>query len=90
MVKEAKRLFLNENKRLYCELCGFDFKKVYGELCKNFIEGYHIKPILEMKDGDITKVEFINILFSNCHRMIHRRIERGIDLEEIRSSINKM
>ena len=65
VVKEAKRLFLNKNKRLYCELCGFDFEKVYGHLGKNFIEGHHIKPISEMNEEDVTNVEDIKMLCSN-------------------------
>lgn len=85
VVKEAKKLFINKNKRLYCELCGFDFEEVYGELGKNFIEGHHIKPISDMDEGDITNVEDIKMLCSNCHRMVHRGIERGIDLDEIKS-----
>lgn len=87
VVKEAKKLFINKNKRLYCELCGFDFEKVYGELGKNFIEGHHIKPISDMDEGDITNVKDIKMLCSNCHRMVHRGIKRGIDLEEIKSII---
>ena len=85
VVKEAKKLFINKNKRLYCELCGFDFEEVYGELGKNFIEGHHIKPISDMDEGDITNVKDIKMLCSNCHRMVHRGIERGIDLDEIKS-----
>lgn len=85
VIKEAKKLFINKNKRLYCELCGFDFEKVYGELGKNFIEGHHIKPISDMDEGGVTNVKDIKMLCSNCHRMVHRGIERGIDLDEIKS-----
>lgn len=45
VVKEAKSLFIKKNGRLYCELCGFDFEKVYGELGRGFIEGHHINPV---------------------------------------------
>lgn len=89
VIKEAKRIFINKNKRLYCELCGFDFEKVYGELGKNFIEGHHINPISNMNDGDVTNVEDIKMLCPNCHRMVHRGIERGIDLEEIKNKYYK-
>lgn len=83
VVKEAKALFIKNNGRLYCELCGFDFEKVYGELGSGFIEGHHIKPVSQMKDGDVTKVEDIKMLCSNCHKMVHRGIVKGIDIEEI-------
>lgn len=83
VVKEAKLLFIKNNGRLYCELCGFDFEKVYGELGRGFIEGHHINPVSQMKDGDVTKVEDIKMLCSNCHKMVHRGIVKGIDIEEI-------
>lgn len=90
VVKDAKRLFFNKNKRLYCELCGFDFEKVYGELGKNFIEGHHIKPISDMDEGgDVNNVEDIKMLCSNCHRIVHIGIKRGIDLEDIKSMMIK-
>lgn len=83
VVKEAKSLFIKNNGRLYCELCGFDFEKVYGELGRGFIEGHHTNPVSQMKDGDVTKVEDIKMLCSNCHKMVHRGIVKGIDIEEI-------
>lgn len=32
IIKLAKEKFKKENERLYCEICGFDFEKVYGKL----------------------------------------------------------
>ncbi|WP_236887482.1 HNH endonuclease [Clostridium argentinense] len=61
------------NGRLFCEACGFDFFEVYGERGKDFIEGHHTKFVSELSDGDMTRVEDIAMLCSNCHRMIHRK-----------------
>ena len=59
--------------RLYCEICGFDFFKKYGDIGKNFIEAHHTKPISEMKENERTKIEDIVLICSNCHSMIHRK-----------------
>lgn len=29
VIKDAKRMFLKKNGRLFCEICGFDFQEVY-------------------------------------------------------------
>lgn len=74
VIKAAKDNFMRKhNGRLFCETCGFDFTKVYGERGEGFIEGHHKKLVSEMKEGEKTKVEDIIMLCSNCHRMVHRK-----------------
>jgi hypothetical protein len=41
LVKAAKSRFQTANGRLYCEVCGFDFASLYGELGDGFIEAHH-------------------------------------------------
>lgn len=76
---------LNEGK-LYCEICGFDFYSIYGELGKDFIEAHHTKPISEMKENEKTNINDIVLLCSNCHSMIHRK-RPWLKKEEIRQII---
>ena len=74
VIKDAKKRFMrNNNGRLYCESCGFDFFEVYGDRGEDFIEGHHTKLVSELTDVDKTKVEDIAMLCSNCHRMVHRK-----------------
>ena len=73
LVNKAKIFFKQKHKRLFCEICGFDFEKVYGTLGKNFIEAHHIKPVSELQEGDKTKIEDIVMLCSNCHSMVHKK-----------------
>ncbi|GMB02056.1 HNH endonuclease [Pelosinus sp. IPA-1] len=73
VIKKAKDKFLKKHGRLFCQACGFDFKKVYGARGTGFIEGHHTKLVSEMKEGEKTKVEDISLLCSNCHKMIHRK-----------------
>ena len=70
----AKKYFKRKNKgKLFCEVCGFDFYKIYGELGEGFIEAHHVKPVSEMRDNEKTKIEDIVMVCSNCHSMIHRK-----------------
>ncbi|GIP52922.1 HNH endonuclease [Paenibacillus vini] len=85
LIKDAKKRFKKLHGELFCEACGINFEKVYGERGKDFIEGHHKKPVSEMKDGETTKVEDISMLCSNCHRMIHRI--PMISIEELKKSI---
>lgn len=69
----AKKRYLEQHSHLECEVCGFDFEARYGEIGREFIEGHHMKPVSELKEGEQTRVEDIALLCSNCHSMIHRR-----------------
>ncbi len=74
VVRQAKAQAMSEVGSLNCVCCGFDFFKFYGELGKGFIEAHHTRPISELhEDGDITKIEDLALVCSNCHRMLHRK-----------------
>jgi 5-methylcytosine-specific restriction protein A len=72
-VKIAKENFIKIHKKLFCQVCDFDFEDKYGRLGKNFIEGHHIIPISEMAPDHKTRPQDIVMLCSNCHRMIHKK-----------------
>ncbi|WP_413790405.1 HNH endonuclease [Bacillus thuringiensis] len=75
--------------KLFCEICGFDFYKTYGELGKDYIEGHHITPVSQLKEGETTKIEDIIMVCSNCHRMLHRR-KPWLSMEELKLLLNKI
>lgn len=82
---KIRRAFLKD-KKLKCEVCGFDFEKVYGKLGAGYIEVHHKKPVSEgerMTDFDSDLV----MLCSNCHRMIHRGRDHMITVEELKEII---
>lgn len=56
---------------LACEVCGFDFEAVYGELGRGFIECHHVVPLSEGQRK--TSLRDLALVCSNCHRMAHRR-----------------
>ncbi|MED3354360.1 HNH endonuclease [Bacillus thuringiensis] len=73
-MRSAKERFKQQHDgKLFCETCGYDFYKTYGELGKDYIEGHHTIPVSQLKEGEKTRIEDIIMFFSNYHRMLHRR-----------------
>jgi len=57
-----------------CVVCGFDFKKEYGELGEGFIEVHHLNAISEKRgeEYNVNPEEELRPVCPNCHRMLHR------------------
>jgi hypothetical protein len=73
-----------------CQVCGFNFEKVYGEWGKGFIEVHHLIPVSKMTNEKYQvdpKVD-LAVLCSNCHRMVHRKAGKVLTLEELKSLLN--
>jgi len=87
VIKDAKKLFLKSKGKLFCEICGFDFEKSYGEIGKGIIEGHHNNPVSEMADGNKTRIEDIKMVCSNCHRVIHKNM--NLSFEQIKDLVIK-
>jgi 5-methylcytosine-specific restriction enzyme A len=89
VIDEAKKNFKLKNIRVYCEICGFDFEKKYGEVGKNFIEGHHKLPISEITEeyNKITSKD-IALVCSNCHRILHRK-RPWLTVEELKELIKE-
>ncbi|WP_228459517.1 HNH endonuclease [Priestia megaterium] len=88
VIKLAKEGFKAKNGRLFCEVCGFDFYTMYGEIGQDFIEGHHTIPISKLEDGQKTRIEDIALVCSNCHKMLHRR-RPCLSKEELKELINR-
>ena len=74
LIKQVKQEFLAKYGELVCQICSFNFQKVYGEIGSEFIEAHHTQPLSELDiSGGLTKKEDIALVCSNCHRMLHRR-----------------
>lgn len=68
-----------------CMVCDFDFEEAYGELGKDFIEVHHTKPLYSLEEEiEINPEEDLVCLCSNCHRMIHRRRDKILTVEELK------
>ncbi len=68
--KEFKRL-----GRLPCEACMFDFFQKYGDLGYKYIECHHRIPLSEFSSKTKTTLKDLALVCSNCHRMLHRKVD---------------
>ncbi len=66
-----------------CQICGFDFSDVYGELGEGYIELHHIRPLSESNETQQTTLDDVAMVCSNCHRMLHRNGKNALPIEEL-------
>lgn len=85
IVDEAKKVFLKKHQRLFCEGCGFDFKKRYGAAGEGLIEVHHTKPVHTLQPGELTRIQDLALLCANCHRVVHSR-RKWLTLGELREA----
>lgn len=83
---QARQTCLDEFGYL-CNICGFDFEKVYGERGKEFIHVHHIVPLSEIKkEYEVDPVKDLIPVCPNCHAMLHRK-GHTITPDELKSII---
>ncbi len=74
-----------------CMACGFDFRKVYGDVGKEFIHVHHIKPLHTINEN--YRIDYQKDLIPvcpNCHAMLHRRLNgTKLTIEELKERIKK-
>ncbi|MCJ7443746.1 MAG: EVE domain-containing protein [Methanotrichaceae archaeon] len=71
-----------------CMACDFDFEQKYGERGSKYIEVHHLNPVSSLeKETRIDPEIEMAVVCSNCHRMIHRRKDDVLSLEELRKII---
>lgn len=74
-LREAKKAqYRREHDgRLNCERCGMDPVATYGEAGEACIEVHHSRvQVQHMTDGHQTRLEDLQCLCANCHRVVHR------------------
>ncbi|POF43402.1 HNH endonuclease [Pseudomonas laurylsulfativorans] len=72
IVKKKRAAVLAATGALCCEVCGFDFEKVYGKHGEKFCEVHHLTPLHKSDRNTKTKLSELAVVCSNCHRIIHR------------------
>ena len=94
LIRKLKLAALKTNPMLYCEVCGFSFVEMYGELGYGFVEAHHKQPLSKTKSTITTKSN-IALLCSNCHRMIHKGMsqlenDNIMTIEELKNLVSDM
>lgn len=84
--KNKKEQYFKKYGKLDCEICEFDFYKIYGELGEGFMECHHKVPLSEIEGESITLIKDLALVCANCHRMLHRKIDT-LSIEELRNLI---
>ncbi len=54
-----------------CEVCAFDFERVYPGRGDGYVEVHHVTP-LHTTGAKMNGIDDLILLCANCHRMIHR------------------
>lgn len=78
---------ISKNLPLKCACCNFSFESVYGERGRGYIEVHHKKPVSSLVPGEKTRIEDLELLCSNCHRMIHRN-KPWLSVDELKNLMN--
>ena len=73
-----------------CQICGFSFQKVYGEIGKEFIHVHHIEPLYEVggENKNLDPIKDLIPVCPNCHEMIHRS-KVSLKPDELKKIIGK-
>jgi hypothetical protein len=71
VVSAKIRAVLHKTGRLVCEVCGFDFSKVYKLPKTHFCEVHHLQPLSKRGREKATDLADLSVICSNCHRAIH-------------------
>ena len=69
-----------------CQVCGFNFERVYGERGKEFIEVHHKNPMANFDTEHEIELKDLISLCSNCHSMIHYG-GKFLDIDELRKTL---
>jgi 5-methylcytosine-specific restriction enzyme A len=71
-----------------CCICEFDFENTYGELGINYVEVHHLKPLSSRNEIIVVNPETdLVCVCANCHRMLHRKKDRVLSPNELKSII---
>jgi 5-methylcytosine-specific restriction protein A len=86
LTKKKKKKVLSRTGKLECEVCGFDFRAMYGELGFGFAECHHTVPLSSLEPGHKTRLSDLAIVCANCHRMLHKSRE-WLSIEKLKGLI---
>lgn len=85
IIFKAKAKRLRTTNKLECDVCQTDFRIVYGDLGRGFIEAHHKIPVSKLDGNTPTRIDDLALVCSNCHRMLHRKA--GMSVEKLRELI---
>ena len=88
LVYDAKALFKKSHGRLYCECCGFEAGRFYGDRGEDRIHAHHRTPVEELLPDSVTRAEDLAMVCPNCHDIIHAK-RPWISVEDLKEQLVK-
>ncbi len=90
--RAAIEYYRRKDGHIGCEICGFDFLKVYGERGRDYIEIHHEKPLFETEGKErkaflSEAVQSVKPVCPNCHKMIHRSRDDFLSVPDMKKLI---
>jgi predicted HNH restriction endonuclease len=72
-----------------CQICDFDFEKVYGDFAKYCVEVHHLNPLASSRArGRTSTSDDVIVLCPNCHRALHKH-DDPCDWRAIRTLVSR-
>lgn len=72
-LRESKiRKFIEDNGKIFCELCNTNLKERYPWIRMDYIEVHHIVPLSELNEPKCNSLDDLLLLCPNCHTSIHQ------------------
>lgn len=86
--RQCKQYYLKKYGRITCQICGFDFGKVYGSEYDNMIHIHHIRPLSTIQqEYELDPLNDLIPVCPNCHMVLHAK--GGTSLEKLKSRFIK-
>mgnify|MGYP003587801494 CR=1 FL=1 len=85
---KARQLCIN-HYGTSCQVCNFDFGKVYGKIGKDFIHVHHLTKVADIGDEyEVNPINDLRPVCPNCHAMLHKN-EPPFSISELKDIMIK-
>ena len=89
---EARAACLRHYRSKTCQICGFDFARVYGAIGQDFIHVHHLRPVAALcqNGGALIRPERDLLpVCPNCHAMLHTKKPEPLTPEELKNQMSQ-
>jgi 5-methylcytosine-specific restriction protein A len=73
-------------RSLTCEICGFDFGRVYGARGEGYIQYHHTAPLADLAPGRLPTPDDLHLICANCHAMLHTG-EQALTVDDLKAIV---
>lgn len=88
----ARAACLRHYETYVCQICGFDFARVYGPIGQDFIHVHHLRPVSVVgKKGSAAihpETDMVPVC-PNCHAMLHSRKPEPLTPAELKKEMSQ-